>query len=290
VGREPVGDYLALVRGLGGDRNRAVLTDVLAQLHYIGQYLVTEGDRESYRAWMRQYLTPILNDVGLEPRGGDSDEQRALRAHVFEALGYDGRDPQTLAQARKLANKALENPASVDRELARSALALAALTGDETFYGKLMATLKTPKSPEEYYISLLALSRFDDPKLLQRTLDYALSPEVRSQDALGLIARVMKNPAGQRLAWDFVLQHWDEVQKAGGPFASAEVVGATESFCDAHMRDQVADFYVLHRIEGAERTYRQSIEHINNCVDLKSQQQPQLAAWLGEHGSSAGGQ
>ena len=91
----------------------------------------------------------------------------------------------------------------------------------------------------------------------------------------------MHNPAGQKLAWDFILAHWDAVQKAGGPFASAEIVGATQSFCDAHMRDQVTDFFSAHKIAAAERTFRQSIERINNCVDLKSQQEPQLSSWLG---------
>jgi aminopeptidase N/puromycin-sensitive aminopeptidase len=290
VGREPVGDYLALAQGMGSDRNRAVIEDVLGRLHYIGQYLVTENNRESYRIWLRQYLSPILKDVGWDSKPGESDEQRTLRARVFNALGYDARDPQVLAQARKLADQALENPASVDRELAGSAFNLAALTGDQAFYDKLLATLKNVKSPEEYYIVLFALPQFSDPALLQRTLDYALSPDVRSQDALGLISSVMRNPAGEKLAWDFVLTHWDAVQKAGGPFASAEIVGSTSSFCDASMRDQVADFYVAHKIEAAERTYRQSIERINNCVDLKSQQQPQLASWLGQHGSAAGGQ
>jgi aminopeptidase N/puromycin-sensitive aminopeptidase len=290
VGREPVGDYLALVRGLAADRNRAVLADVLEQLHYIGQYLVTDNDRESYRIWLRQYLSPILKDVGWESQPGEGDEQRALRARVFHALGYDARDPIVLAQARKLADKALNNPASVDRELAGSAFELAALNGDRAFYDKLLATLKNAKSPEEYYMALFALPRFGDLKLLQRTLDYAISPDVRSQDALRLISDVMRNPAGEKLAWGFVLAHWDTVQKAGGPFASAEIVYATSSFCDANMRDQVATFFAAHKIDGAQRTYRQSIERINNCVDLKSQQEPQLASWLGEHGSSAGGQ
>jgi len=290
VGREPVGDYLALVQGLGADRNRAVLEDALSRLNYIGQYLVTDSDRESYRIWLRQYLTPILTDVGWEPQPGESDEQKTLRARVFNSLGYDARDPQALAQARTLADEALDNPASVDRELAGSAVGLAALTGDQAFYDKLLATLKNAKSPEEYYIFLLALPQFGDPKLLQRTLDYALSPDVRSQDALGLISNVMQNPAGEKLAWDFVLTHWDAVQKTGGPFASAQIIGATSTFCDAHMRDQVAYFYAAHKIEGAERTYRQSIERINNCVDLKAQQEPQLASWLGQHSSSAGGQ
>jgi aminopeptidase N len=290
VGREPVGDYLAFAQGLGSDRNRAVLEDVLGRLNFIGEYLVTDNDRYSYQNWLRQYLTPILKDVGWEPKLGESDEQRMLRARVFNALGYDARDPEVLAWARRIADKALDNPGSVDRELARSAFRLAALTGDQTFYDKLLTGLKSAKSPEEYYMSLFTLPQFGDPKLLQRTLDYAISPDVRSQDALGLISSVMSNPAGEKLAWDFVLAHWDAVQKAGGVFASAEVVRATDSFCDAHMRDQVVDFFAAHKIEAAERTYRQSIERINNCIDLRSQQEPQLASWLGHRGTSAGGQ
>jgi aminopeptidase N len=290
VGREPVGDYLALAQGFGSDRNRAVLEDLLGRFSYIGQYLVTDSDRESYRVWLRQYLTPILKDVGWEPKPGDSDEQRTLRARLFNALGYDARDPEVLAEARRIADKSLADPSSVDRELAGVAIDLAALKGDAVYYDRLMAALKNPKSPEEYYIYFFALAQFGDPQLLQRTLDYAISPDVRSQDALQLVTGVMQTPAGEKLAWDFVLAHWDAVQKVGGPFASANVIGATSSFCDAHMRDQVVDFYAAHKIEAAERTYRQSIERINNCVDLKSQQEPQLESWLGQHGSSAGGQ
>jgi aminopeptidase N len=290
VGREPVGDYLAFAHGLGSDRNRAVLEDVLGHLNYIGRYLLTDSDRESFRVWLRQYLSPILKDVGRESKPGESDEERRLRSHLFKALGYDARDPEVLAQARKIADKALDDPSSVDGEMAGAALALAALNGGEDFYDRLMTALKNPKSPEEYYMYFSALSQFSDPKLLQRTLDYAVSPDVRSQDALRLVTRVMGNPEGEKLAWDFVLAHWDAVQKAGGPFASADVVSSAGSFCDAHMRDQVMDFYAAHKIEASERTYRQSIERIDNCVDLRSQQEPRLASWLGQHGSSAGGQ
>jgi hypothetical protein len=98
----------------------------------------------------------------------------------------------------------------------------------------------------------------------------------------------MRNPAGRDLAWDFVRSHWDSVAKAGGPFASAAVVGATGVFCDTGMRDQVTEFFSAHKVAAAERTYKQSIERINNCVDFKSQQQPQLASWLGRHGTAAG--
>ena len=288
VGREPVGDYLAFAQGLQSDRSRAVMEDVLGRLNYIGQYLVSDTDRAGYRAWLRQLLTPAMNEVGWESKPGDTDETKALRARLFGALGYDARDPQALTEARKIADKELANPASVDRELAAGAFPLAALNGDAQFYDKVMAALKTAKSPEEYYMYFFTLPQFTDPKLLQRTLDFSISPDVRSQDALQLVTSVLANPAGQDLAWDFIQKHWPELEKAGGPFASAQVVGATSVFCDAGLRNQVTDFFSAHKVPAAERTYKQSIERINACVDLKSQQGSQLASWLGQHEVASG--
>ncbi|HEY6765839.1 MAG TPA: M1 family metallopeptidase [Candidatus Sulfotelmatobacter sp.] len=288
VGREPVGDYLALTQGMQADRTRAVLDDVMGRLDYIGLYLVNDNDRDNYRAWLRQYLSPIAKDVGWEPKAGDDDDQKELRTRLLETLGRDARDPDALAQARKIADQALADPTSVDREMATGALGLAAINGDEAIYNKVMAALKGVKSPEEYYMYFFTLAEFTDPKLAQKTLDFAISPDVRSQDALGLITSVMRNPETEKLAWDFVQAHWDAVQKAGGPFASAQVVNATSIFCDARMRDQVTEFFSAHKVEAAERTYKQSIERISNCVDLKSQQEPQLASWLGQHGTAGG--
>jgi aminopeptidase N/puromycin-sensitive aminopeptidase len=288
VGHEPVGDYLAFAQGLQSDRNRAVMEEVLGALNYIGRYLVRDNDRDSYRAWLRQYLTPAMKEVGYEPKAGESDEQRTLRSRLFDALGYDARDPGTLEEAQKIADKALTDPASVDLEMAGGALRLAALNGDSAFYDRILAASKNPRSPEEYYMYLFTLPRFGNPELLRRTLEFAISPEVRSQDALQLVGGVMANPAGDKLAWDFIQSHWDAIAKAGGPFASAEVVGATSVFCDAGMRDQVKEFFSAHRVAAAERTYKQSIERINNCIDLKSQQETQLASWLGQHGPAGG--
>jgi aminopeptidase N len=290
VGREPVGDFLALAQGLQNDRNRAVMQDLLSQLNYIGRYLVTDADRDSYRVWLRRYLTPIMAAVGWEPQPGESDEQKALRSQLLIALGRDAHDPKALREARKIADEALQNPASVDRDLAFSAFSVAAGSGDQAFYDKVMGALKNARSPEEHYMYLRALSQFTDSTLLEQTLNYAVSPEVRSQNALGVVAQVMSNPAGEELAWGFVQSRWNLVQKAGGPFASAGIVGATRLFCSTHMRDEVKIFYAAHKIDAAERTYRQSIERINDCVEFKAQQESQLAAWLGEHGSSAGGQ
>ena len=84
-----MGDYLAFAQGLQSDRNRAVVEDVLGRISYIGQYVVNDNDRDAFRSWLRQYLTPAMTEVGWEPKAGESDEQRTLRSRLIGSLGYD---------------------------------------------------------------------------------------------------------------------------------------------------------------------------------------------------------
>ena len=287
AGNQPVGDYLALTEGYASDRTRAVMDDLLGRLDYIGRYVANDGDREAYRSWLRNVLAPAASEIGWEPKPGDSEEQKELRARIFGALGYNGRDPKVVADANLVTERVLENPASVDRELAGTALALSAMNGDETLYNRILAATKTAKAPEEYYGFLYTLTQFTDPKLLKRTLELAFSSDVRSQDALGLVRAVMGSADGEKVGWDYVRSHWAEVQKAGGPFAANTMVSGTGSFCDAGLRNQVTEFFSDHKVEG-ERTLRQALERINSCIDLKSHQSGNLAAWLGEHRAAGG--
>jgi aminopeptidase N len=288
VGREKIGDYLAVVEGLQADRSQAVLGPLMRQLEYIGRYLVTDEDRASYRMWVRQVLAPAAADVGWEPKPGERADREGLRAELMGALGYTARDPEVEALARKLANQALDDPSSVNHELAFAAFRVATNGGDESLYDKIRNRLKIAKTPEEIFFYQQSLASFSDPALLEKTLEFAISPEVRSQDSLQLISRVMRNPNGETLAWDFVRSHWEKIQTLGGAFAGAAVAGASASFCDAGMRDQLQDFFAVHHEPASERTLKQSVERINYCVDLKAQQGSQLAAWLQQHSSSSG--
>ncbi|MBZ5538754.1 MAG: M1 family metallopeptidase [Acidobacteriia bacterium] len=281
VGRQPVGDLLTLAEGLQTDRVGAVITLLFGYLNYIGDNLINDTGQPDYQAWVRRFVTPIANDVGWQAQPGESDERKDLRSNVLAVLGGPGRDPRALAEARKLTDQALKDPASVESSLAAAAFSLVARNGDAAFYDKLLAALKAAKTPEQYYLYLFTLSNFSDPQLVERTLQYAISSEVRSQDSLNLIGAIMSKPVGRRPAWDFVRTHWAEVEKAGGPFASAQIEGNTGTFCDAKLRDEVVEFFSAHKVAAGERTLKQSLEQINNCIDLKSLQSEQLASWLG---------
>jgi aminopeptidase N len=280
VNREPIGDYLVLAQGLQADRTSAVLSEVINQLIYISDYLASDGDRDAFDLWVRQLLDPVARDVGWEAKPGESEDRPALRAKLMMALGDVAHDPQVQALAMKLANQYLADPASVDHEIAAAALQIAARNGDQTLYDRIMADLKAAKTPETYFADISALRRFNDPKLAERTLEFAISTQMRSQDAPYLIADVMQNPRTAKQAWSFVQEHWETIKKLGGAFAGWSIVQATGSFCDSGMRDEVQAFFTAHPAPAAERSLKQSVERMNYCVDLKAQQHDQLASWL----------
>jgi len=285
--REPIGDYLVLAEGMQADRNSAVIGDILDKLSYIGDRVVSADDRESYNLWVRQLLAPIAQDVGWEPKPGEDEDRARLRAELMSALGEVAGDSQANALALQLANKYLTDPFSVDHALALASMRVAARAGDEILYDKILADLKAAKTPEAYYADIFALSGFSDPKLVDNTLEYAISSSIRSQDAPYLISRVMQYPPADRQAWSFVQAHWTNIEKLGGAFAGGTIVQATGSFCDPGMRDEVKAFFSSHPTPSAERTLRQSVEQMNYCVDLKAQQAHQLGSWLRQRNISA---
>jgi aminopeptidase N len=119
---------------------------------------------------------------------------------------------------------------------------------------------------------------------VQRSLEFALSPQVRAQDAPFLIGRLMSNPDTRDQTWDFIRQHWQQVEAKLTNFSSGTVVDAAGGFCDASHKQQVQEFFAEHPIASAQRTLQQSLEFIGDCVDLKSQQEPNLASWLQQGG------
>ena len=289
AGQQSIGDFLHLADALAGDRNSVVVRQIDRELDYIGEYLVSDRDRGQYQAWVRTLLNPVLTDVGWQPAPGEDENRKSLRAYVIYTLGYTGRDPEVLSEAQKLAQKALQDSHAVDPSIIDTVFELAAVNGDAGFYNQLLAKLKSAKgAPQEAYRYMFTLAEFTNPELLQRTLQLALSPDVRSQDSLILISAVMRNPAGERLGWEFVQSHWAQINKIMGGYNTGGLVATTGSFCDSGLKHDVQEFFTQHPVPDAERAFRQAQESAGYCIDLKRSQSSALASWLGQHGTAAG--
>lgn len=282
AGRSSLGDYLQLAESMRNVRNRAAWDTLATHLQDVGDYVVTDADRAQYQAWVRNLLRPTLQELGWQSTPEESTDRKSLRATVVFALGYVGGDREVIAQATRLVNQAMSGSAGVDPTLLATITPLAAVNGDQALYDKYFAAMKAAKSPEEYYRYFYGLTAFRRPELVERNLEYALSPEVRNQDATGFLGTILRStdPQKRKQAWAFIKGHWPELENRLASYTRGAIFGATASMCDAQDRDDVQAFFAQHPVPSAERTQRQSLEQMNNCIDMREQQGARLASWL----------
>ena len=172
---------------------------------------------------------------------------------------------------------------SLPGTLAPAVLRVAAASGDAALYDRYLAQLeKVSGQPEEYYRFFGALPSFSDPALVQRTLKFAISPAVRTQDTGTLIAGLLGQPHSRDAAWAFVQAEWPTLTQKLGTFQGIpDIIGALGSFCShGGGRAGEAVFREETRFRPSERTLQQSIERIENCAALVARQSPALNAWM----------
>lgn len=289
-GQENISGYLNLISALNQDDERAILESYVPALQMIHDHLLTETTRPAFLSWVRSNFSPALKKLGWTPAEGESDDQHEARAQLIKILGQVGEDPEVVRHAVQLAGAYAKDESSLDPTLVRTVLEVAATSNDAQLFQQYMAAMNNPKSsPEQLTDYSRAFAQFTDPKLVEQWLQRIVAPETRSQDAAGYLGRVLENPAIQKVAWEWTKQHWAEVENKLTMSSGFAIVNATGRFCDAGMRTDVQQFFAEHKVASTERTLRQSQELSDSCIRFRSEQQPNLAAWLEQHSTSSAG-
>jgi aminopeptidase N len=281
-GRHDVGVYLDLASALSNDEVPSVISQIGRNLGYVEDNIIAMSDTGRFQTWIRQRFTPELNTLGVPGSTTDNDDRQSRRATLLYLVGVTGNSADVQQQARSLAMKYIDDPTSLPPTLAGTVINVAATGGEATLYDQYMAQLpKLSDKPEEYYRFFYALDSFRDPALVQRTLKFAISPDVRTQDTSSLIAGLISQPTSRQAAWMFVKDNWDLLTTKLGVFQGIpRIAGAVGAFCS---REEAADaeaFFKAHPVPAAERTLKQAFERAENCAAVRERQQMAASEWL----------
>jgi aminopeptidase N len=274
------GDYLDLVAAVKDDPNAQVLSSALDGVYVIYHGLAaTPEEKDALAQWICRNFSPVYKRLG-PPSASDSPDTLELRAQLFAVLGFYGNDPTVIAEAHKIAEQYLADPDSVEPTLRQTALAVAARNGDEALFDHFQKIYETSANPEFQIGALQRLAQFEDPSLLERALDFAVSGKVRNQDAAFQLAIALGIDKNRDQAWQFIQSHWSEVQAQFTTDMGARLVSSTGSFCSASSRDSVEQFFTSHKVAASDSALRHAIEVINGCIEFRTMQEPQLKSWL----------
>ena len=281
-GRHDIGVFLDVAAAMRADSTTAITDQIRQRLGFVSAYLVQPNERARFAAWVRDQFTPEFDKIGFPGDARDSDEVQGRRASLLGLLGGVGNSPDVQRRAREAALKYIDNPDSLPGTLAPTVLQVAAMGGDAALYDRYMAQLKKPGlPPEEYYRFFNALSSFGDPALVSRTLQFALSDDVRTQDTGSLIGMLLGSGAARETTWQFTQKEWQTLVAKLGVFQGIpSVVRGLQSFCSTGRANEIRQFFTKNPVSSSERTLQQSIERIETCAAVQARQSPTLAAWL----------
>ena len=282
AGRHVIDMYLDLAAAMATDENSSITETIAGRLSTIGDDIADSAEKPRYQAWIRARFSQPLASLGMPGSASDDDERQARRATLLQLVGVTGNDPNVQRTAKELAMKYIANPGAISGTLAPTVLAVAAYKGDAALYDQYMAQLaKLSAQPEPYYRYLNALPWFSDRALVTRTLEYALSPAVRSQDSATLIGGLMAKPWSSDIAWEFTKTRWQAMLRKMDIFQGIpRVVESFAGFCSAARAAEVKDFFAKGPLPAVARTAQSAIERIENCVALDTRQSRPFAAWL----------
>lgn len=280
AGRKNVGDYLDLATDYRSEREFLVANQILDNLSRIDARVVSDGDRASYRRWLAGYIRPIANEVGWTSYANEPDSRKQLRAVVLGILGRVARDPETASRARTLVDAYMNDASAVDPTLAEPILRIAAVRGDETLYAAYVAAAKKAPTPEISKRYLYALSSFTQPKLVSRTIEMALGPDVRLQDSGRMILSLMSNPETGMRAWQMIKKNWTKIGEKSSSRAYPYMARATGALCSPEAITDVRAFFAEHPLADGTPMLTQAMAEMEACVAFRDSQQPSLSKWL----------
>jgi aminopeptidase N len=279
--RHSVSDYLTLAAGYGREHTSGVL-DVVAQgLGFVDEYLTTSTTAPRFETFVRALFRPLFDDLGFSPAPSDGDDRRSLRATVLGVLGSVAGDPDVVARARTATTRALAGSETLDPTIANTVVRMAAAHGDRALFDALAAAAERADKPEERDRYLYALGAFRTPELIDRGLDLALTPQLRSQDTAIYLTQFFANAAARERALAFVTSRWRELAPKLTIFgADTTLVGSMNGFCEPSARDQIKQFFAAHPLPAAARTLEQTLEQIDSCVALRGSETAAVERWL----------
>ncbi len=277
AGLAPLDQFLAMARRFTDETDLNVWRALIGAFNYL-EMMAGESERPALAAFVRDVVGPAAARLGWEPREGEDELTRQLRATLLSSLGTLGADHEVQTRAHELYARFEKDPAKADRDLVPALIAILAYSGDAACYEDFRKRFKGARTPQEEQRYLFSLAAFRDPALLGRTMAMTLDGQVRTQNAPYLMHSLLLNTACRYQAWDFMRGHWDEMASKYPDSALPRMCEGVTALLDRE--DEVKNFFAVHRVRIGGKLIDQHLERLAVAIALRRREGRDLAGTL----------
>ncbi|XP_046659626.1 LOW QUALITY PROTEIN: puromycin-sensitive aminopeptidase-like [Homalodisca vitripennis] len=264
AGQSQTVEVLKLMEAMNQEDNYTVWCTIANCLTKLQVLLSNTEFEDKFKLYGLKLLGNIGQKLGWEPKPHESHLDTLLRSLVLNRLATYG-DQAVIAESHKRFQQHVSGESPLPADL-RSVVYRAVLSDDgEKTYDTMIKLYKESDLHEEQSRISHALGSIRDEKLLRKVLDFAMSPDVRSQDTVFVIISVAMTKLGRDLAWNFIKDNWATFLKryeGGGGLLGRLVKRTTENFASEQRAVEIEEFFASHDAPGCERSLQQTCESI----------------------------
>jgi puromycin-sensitive aminopeptidase len=279
AGESKTTDALNLLTAYESEDEYAVWVEIVGALGTLKKLLYGRKTYPLLETYAQHILGKIVKKVGWVPKKDEAHTHVFLRSMVLGAMASFNHEPTIKKALQLYKSKRIPN------DLKGLVYSVVAKQGGAKEHAEFIRMYKAAHSQQQEQSRIAqALGAFQDKVLLQKTLDFAFSKDVRPQDTLSPYYSVWRNPRGKEIAWKGFKKYWKDIirrytvtSKMIGYFI--DPVGAFTTEKDARA---VAVFFKGTELPKNNRALMQALEHIRANAEWIARERKAVEAWLKE--------
>jgi puromycin-sensitive aminopeptidase len=262
------------------DENEFIVwSEIAVGINKINNIIGDEPIKDIYNKYALSLFSSLAIRIGWDYKNGESHSDVFLRSLALSQAAYYG-DKKIIKEAQKLFKNQEESPIRADiRSVVYNIVSSNGGIKEWKIFEKLYKETSMHEEKERYG---RALSSFKDKNLLTKTLDFAMSKNVKNQDTPFIITAVWVNKYGRDITWKFIKNNWEKITKEygeGGHFLS-RLLSPLGGHTKVKDLNDIKKFFSKNIAPGADRTLEQSYERIESNIAWLKDDKKSIKNWL----------
>lgn len=290
-GYQKTSGVLNLLKGFDTEDSFVVWSEIITRVATVQSAWVFEDKsiRDGLEAFVKDLLSERAHKLGWEFSDKDGHIEQQFKAMLFGAAGMAG-DEKIVAAAKDMFNRYMAGDKSaIHPNIRGSVFGMSLKYGGSEEYEKIVKFFRSSTNPDERNTALRSLGRAKEPALIQRTLEFILSGEVKSQDLYLPASGLRSHAEGIDALFSWLTEKWPEVTKrlsGNPPILSSMVSICTGGFAKSEQLEKVEAFFKDIDTKSFDQSLAQSKDAIRSKISWLQRDSDDVATWVKENGYS----
>ncbi|KAK7970779.1 hypothetical protein PG996_000791 [Apiospora saccharicola] len=291
-GYQKTSGVLNLLKGFDTEESFVVWNEIISRASMVQTAWNFEDSatKDGLNDFIKDLVSEKAHKLGWTFSEDDGHIEQQFKAMLFGVAGLAG-DKQIISAAQEMFGKYMGGDKSaVHPNIRGSVLSIALKYGGTEEYDAVVDYFRKSTNSNERNTALRVLGRAKDPKLIQRTLDFILSDEVKSQDIYLPASGLRSHPEGIEALFNWLTKSWSGVYKrlsGNPPILGSMVTVCTSAFTQQGQLDRVDAFFKEQDTKAFDQPLAQSKDSIRSKIAWVARDSHDVATWVKEYKQKA---